>query len=173
MTLDRLWAGWRREYVTRAADEDPNDRSEGACIFCRILASGGPPEETNVVWRDGLVAVVLNAYPYTSGHLLVMPARHVADMEELSAEEGAAVWSAVVASVTALKAAYRPHGLNLGANLGRPAGAGIPAHFHVHCVPRWDGDTNFMTTVAGTRVLPESLPETLARVRASWPAPPP
>ncbi len=169
MTLERLWAGWRQEYVTRAAAEDPDDRTEGSCVFCRILASDGPPEETNVVWRDDKVAAILNAYPYTSGHLLVMPVRHVAEVEDLDPAEGAALWSAVVAGVTALKAAYRPHGLNLGANLGRPAGAGIPAHFHFHCVPRWDGDTNFMTTVAETRVLPESLPETLARVRQSWP----
>ncbi len=169
MTLERLWAGWRQEYVIRAADEDPDDRSEGACVFCRILASDGPPEETNVVFRDDTVAAVLNAYPYTSGHLLVMPVRHVAEMEDLDAAEGSALWSTLVAAVAALKAAYRPHGLNIGANLGRPAGAGIPAHFHLHCVPRWDGDTNFMTTVAETRVLPESLPETLARVRGGWP----
>ncbi len=169
MTLERLWAGWRSEYVARAADDDPSDRSEGSCVFCRILASDGPAEDTNVVWRDGAVAAVLNAYPYTSGHLLVMPVRHVAEIEDLDPVEGAVLWSTVVAGVTALKAAYRPHGLNVGANLGRPAGAGIPAHFHVHLVPRWDGDTNFMTTVAETRVLPESLPETLARVRAAWP----
>ena len=169
MTLERLWAGWRREYVTRAADEDPDDRSQESCVFCRILASDGPAEETNVVWRDDKVAAILNAYPYTSGHLLVMPVRHVAEVEDLDADEGAALWSTVVAAVAALKAAYKPHGLNLGANLGRPAGAGIPAHFHLHCVPRWDGDTNFMTTVAETRVLPESLPETLARVREVWP----
>ena len=121
------------------------------------------------MWRDDKVAAVLNAYPYTSGHLLVMPVRHVAEVEDLDADEGAALWSTVVAAVAALKAAYKPHGLNLGANLGRPAGAGIPAHFHLHCVPRWDGDTNFMTTVAETRVLPESLPESLARVREVWP----
>ena len=169
MTIERLWAGWRQEYVTRAAEEDPDDRSEGSCVFCHILASDGPPEETKVVWRDDRVAAILNAYPYTSGHLLVMPVRHVAEVEDLEPEEGAALWAAVVAAVAALKAAYRPHGMNLGANLGRPAGAGIPAHFHLHCVPRWDGDTNFMTTVAETRVMPESLPETFHRVRGGWP----
>jgi diadenosine tetraphosphate (Ap4A) HIT family hydrolase len=169
VTLERLWAGWRSEYVTRAADHDPDDRSTENCVFCRILASDAPSEETNVVWRDDAVAAVLNAYPYTSGHLLVMPVRHVAELEDLGSEEGVALWSAVVGAVAALKAAYRPHGLNLGANLGRPAGAGIPAHFHVHCVPRWDGDTNFMTTVAETRVLPESLPDTLARIQEAWP----
>lgn len=138
-------------------------------MFCRVLASDAPAEETYVVWRDDQVAVILNLYPYTSGHLLVMPARHVAEVEDLDLAEGAALWAATVDAVQALKDAYRPHGLNLGANLGRPAGAGIPAHFHLHCLPRWDGDTNFMTTVADTRVLPESLPESFARVRASWP----
>ena len=169
MTLERLWAGWRQEYINRATDEDRHDRSEGGCVFCRILASDGGPEDTYVVWRDDRVAAILNAYPYSPGHLLVMPVRHVAEIEDLDSLEGAAVWSAVVAGVRALKAAYRPHGLNVGANLGRPAGAGIPAHFHLHCVPRWDGDTNFMTTVAETRVLPESLVDSLARVRAAWP----
>jgi ATP adenylyltransferase len=101
-----------------------------------------------------------------------MPVRHVAEIEDLDADEGAALWSTVVAAVASLKAAYRPHGLNLGANLGRPAGAGIPGHFHFHCVPRWDGDTNFMTTVADARVLPEALTDTGARLRAAWPVPP-
>jgi ATP adenylyltransferase len=169
VTLERLWAGWRHEYITRATDEDSDDRSEDGCVFCRILANGGPREETYVVWRDDNVAVILNAYPYTSGHLLVMPVRHVGEIEDLGPDEGTALWATVVAAVAALKAAYRPHGLNLGANLGRPAGAGIPAHFHLHCVPRWDGDTNFMTTVAETRVLPESLADTLAKIRTAWP----
>ena len=171
MTLERLWAGWRQEYIVRATEEDSDDRSEDGCVFCRILAGDEAADDAYIVWRDDRVAAILNAYPYSPGHLLVMPVRHVAEVEDLSPEEGAALWNTVVAAVAAVKAAYRPHGLNLGANLGRPAGAGIPAHFHVHCVPRWDGDTNFMTTVAGTRVLPESLPATLARVRAAWPAP--
>jgi len=168
MTLERLWAGWRQAYITRATDEDAGDRSEEGCVFCRILASEDPSEETYVVWRDDRVAVILNAYPYAPGHLLVMPVRHVAEVEDLDAEEGASLWSTVITAVGALKAAYRPHGLNLGANLGRPAGAGIPAHVHLHCVPRWDGDTNFMTTIAETRVLPESLSETFGRLRAAW-----
>ena len=169
MTIERLWAGWRREYVTRVVEEE-NDGSEESCVFCRILGSDRPQEETHVVWRDAKVAALLNAYPYTSGHLLVLPVRHVADIEDLDAGEGVALWATLVAAVAALKAAYSPHGLNLGANLGRPAGAGIPDHFHLHCVPRWEGDTNFMTTVAETRVLPESLSATLARIRGSWPA---
>ena len=165
MSLERLWAGWRRPYVESTADED----GDGECVFCRILASDAPGEETYVIWRDDVAAVILNAYPYSSGHLMVMPVRHVGELEDLSEAEGTGVWSALDRAVRALKAAYHPHGLNVGANLGRPAGAGIPGHFHVHVLPRWSGDTNFMTTVAETRVLPEALPITYLKVRAAWP----
>jgi ATP adenylyltransferase len=165
--LERLWAGWRSEYVEGAAEED--DGGEDGCVFCRILASDDPPEKTYVVWRDDRCACVLNAYPYTSGHLMVMPVRHLSELEDVSPEEGLAVWRVLGDAVRALKDAYRPHGINVGANLGRPAGAGIPGHFHIHALPRWAGDTNFMTTVAETRVLPEALPITYEKVRAAWP----
>ncbi len=164
MSLERLWAGWRSEYVETAAGE------VDGCVFCRILGSDEPGETTYVVRRDDLCAVVLNAYPYTSGHLMVMPVRHVAELEELAEDEAAAVWSEVADAVRALKAAYSPDGMNVGANLGRSAGAGVPGHFHMHCVPRWNGDTNFMTTLAETRMLPESLPATYEKVRKAWPA---
>ena len=165
--LERLWAGWRSEYIEQAAAaSDGND-----CVFCAILASGRPDEETFVVWRhpSGVAAAILNAYPYTSGHLMVLPTRHVGAVEELQAAEGAAVWEGVVEAVRAVKAAYSPEGLNLGANLGRAAGAGIPGHFHFHVLPRWNGDTSFMTSVAEARVLPEALSVSAAKLRAAWP----
>ncbi|MDQ4096321.1 MAG: HIT domain-containing protein [Actinomycetota bacterium] len=165
MTLERLWAGWRRPYL----DQTVSGEDDG-CVFCRILDSDDPPEKSYVVRRSERCAVVLNAYPYTSGHLMVLPTRHVGEIEELDEAEGAAVWAATADAVRALKAAYDPDGLNLGVNLGRPAGAGVPGHFHIHVLPRWNGDTNFMTTVAEARVLPEALPETFARVRRAWPA---
>lgn len=168
MTLERLWAGWRRPYVESAAAE--TDGNEEDCVFCRILASDEPGERTYVVRRDEHCAVVLNAYPYTSGHLMVMPVRHVGELEELREEEAEAVWASVTEAVRALKKAYQPDGLNLGANLGRPAGAGVPGHFHVHVLPRWSGDTNFLTTVAESRVLPEALASTYQKVRAVWPS---
>ena len=168
MSLERLWAGWRTEYVSSAAGEP---EGEDGCVFCRILASDEPDERTYVLWRGDRCAAVLNAYPYTSGHLMVMPTRHVGEIEELQPEETAALWPAVTAAVRALKAAYRPEGLNVGINLGRPAGAGVPGHFHVHALPRWNGDTNFMTTVAETRVMPESLPATWEKLRAAWVSP--
>ncbi len=169
MSLERLWAGWRSPYLAEVTGEGAAAEGEGGCVFCRILSAAEAESVTQIVWRDERCAVLLNAYPYTSGHLLVMPLRHVADLEALDPDEAAATWSALADAVRALKTAYRPEGLNVGANLGRPAGAGIPGHFHLHVLPRWNGDTNFMTTVAETRVMPEALPDTWARVRAAWP----
>lgn len=168
MSLERLWAGWRSEYLSSTGEAGPGD--EG-CVFCRILDSGESHEVTKVVWRSDSVAAVLNAYPYTSGHLMVMPVRHVGDIEDLDTASGEAgeLWAAVTDGIRALKAAYGPDGVNLGANLGRAAGAGVPGHCHVHLLPRWSGDTNFMTTVAEARVLPESLDTTWAKLRAAWP----
>jgi len=135
------------------------------------LASGEPDRVTYVVWRGRRCFAVLNTFPYASGHLMVMPTRHVADLEDVTGDESAELWSGVADAVRALKASYRPDGLNVGANIGRAAGAGIPGHFHIHVLPRWFGDTNFTTTVAEARVLPESLSDTWSRLRASWPAP--
>lgn len=165
--LERLWAGWRTEYVSGVGESGPGD---GGCVFCRILASGEPDDVTHVVWRGERCVALLNAFPYTSGHLMVMPTRHVGELEDLDpAGEATELWSAVADAVRALKAAYRPEGINVGANLGRAAGAGVPGHFHVHLLPRWNGDTNFMTSVAEVRVLPESLPATDEKVRSAWP----
>lgn len=166
-SLDRIWAGWRHSYI----ESITGDPAPPGCVFCNILASGLPDEETYILWRssDGLAFAILNAYPYGSGHLMVMPTRHTASPEDLSVEEGRAVWTGVSAAVTAVRAAYGPDGLNLGANLGRAAGAGIPDHFHMHVLPRWSGDTNFMTSVAETRVLPEPLDVTYENLRSNWP----
>ncbi len=169
MSIERLWAGWRSEYLDAPATNVAK-AEEDACIFCRILASGQPDEATYILWRGDHVVAILNAYPYTSGHLMVMPLRHVADLEALELDEAAELWQAVTAGVTAVKAAYRPGGLNVGANLGRAGGAGIPGHLHVHCLPRWNGDTNFMTTLAEARVLPEALSVSWSRLRRAWPS---
>ena len=175
MTLDHLWAGWRTEYVTsgsaadHAAGDDRPPDDPALCVFCRIAASGPPSAENGVIWRGALTYAVLNAYPYTSGHLMVVPVRHVDSLAALTDEEGAELWSAVGQGVLALQASLGPEGVNLGANLGRAAGAGIPRHLHLHEVPRWSGDTNFMTAVAGTRVLPETLAVTWQRLHRGWP----
>ncbi|MDA8392719.1 MAG: HIT domain-containing protein [Actinomycetota bacterium] len=140
----------------------------GGCVFCRIFASGLPDDETYVVWRGSHVAALCNAYPYAPGHVMVLPIRHLAELSELSPEESAQMWEATKDAVAALQRAYRPGGVNVGANLGSAAGAGVPGHLHVHAVPRWAGDTNFMTTVAETRVLPESLGDSWERLRSAW-----
>ncbi len=170
--LDHLWAGWRSSYIEEAS-ATPVALGPDGCVFCGLLASDLGETQTHVIWRDpeGSVAAILNAYPYSSGHLMVMPARHVGDLEGLSAEESGALWEGVGRAVRAVKAAYRPDGLNVGANLGRAAGAGVPGHLHVHVLPRWVGDSNFMTSVADARVLPEPLSVTDAKLRAAWPEP--
>ncbi len=169
--LDRLWAGWRNAYIEGLTAPSPVRPTTG-CVFCSILSSGLPDEETHVLWREpGARAVaILNAYPYGSGHLMVMPVRHCASPEDLAPDEGAAIWQGVADAVRAVRAAYHPDGLNVGANLGRAAGAGIPDHFHMHVLPRWAGDTNFMTAIAEARVLPETLSTTFAKLRATWPS---
>lgn len=167
--LDRLWAGWRGAYVSGAAGGAGAPASQDDCVLCRITAAG--TDEINfVVWRGACVAAVLNAYPYTSGHLMVAPLRHVADLEDLDPNEAGEFWTAVTDAVRALKAAYRPEGVNIGLNLGRAAGAGVPGHLHAHALPRWNGDTNFMTSVAETRVLPETLSDSWAKLRDGWPS---
>ncbi len=176
-SLDHLWAGWRSELInssTAAPAGGPDEaQRESACVFCAMLASGLADEETHIVWRhpEGRVFVVLNAYPYTSGHLMAMPTRHAGDLDDLSPAESADLWQAVTLGIRALKVAYRPDGVNIGANLGRAAGAGVPGHVHVHVLGRWAGDTNFMTSVADARVLPEPLGESAARIRSAWPGP--
>jgi ATP adenylyltransferase len=181
VSLDHLWAGWRREYVVSAGSGQPGeastpgdsngDRSDDPahCVFCRIAASGPPSAQNGVLWVGPLTFAVLNAYPYASGHLMAMPLRHVASLGDLSEDEASELWSTTRRAVAALEAALGPEGINLGANLGRAAGAGLPRHLHVHAVPRWVGDTNFMTAVADTRVLPETLAATWERLHDAWP----
>ncbi len=164
--MERLWAGWRSSYVAAAGNGAL--AGEGS-IFRRILDSDLPDEETHVVWRGPTCFAILNAFPYTSGHMLVMPYREVGEIEDLTAEEAAEMWGAVRDAVVALKAAYQPQGVNVGLNLGEAAGAGIPSHLHVHVLPRWIADSNFMTAVAEARVLPEALGETWRKLRDAWP----
>ena len=125
---------------------------------------------TLILWRGERVFAMLNAFPYTSGHLMVLPMRAVEQLAELDEAEHAELWHGVRLATQAVEAAYAPHGINVGANLGRGAGAGIPDHLHVHVLPRWDGDTNFMTAIANTRVMPESLAATWERLHAAWPS---
>jgi ATP adenylyltransferase len=159
--MERLWAGWRTNYINAGG-------AHGQCVFCGLLASDLPNEETNIVWRDDKVAVILNAYPYGSGHTLVMPVRHLGELEALTEDESQALWNAITKTARVVKLAYTAPGLNVGFNLGSASGAGIPDHLHAHVLPRWNADTNFMTSVANTRVLPEPLTDTWKKLRDSW-----
>lgn len=170
-TLDRIWAGWRSEWVAEASAG--HHLTGDGSVFTRILAAverGDLSDETAfIVHRGPTTFAILNAYPYGTGHLLVLPYREVATLEDLHAEESAELWLVINQAVVAVKAAYRPGGVNVGFNLGAAAGAGIPTHVHAHVVPRWDADSNFMTSIAEARILPESLPTTWQRLRAVWP----
>jgi ATP adenylyltransferase len=158
--VDRIWSPWRMAYI-QAAKEQSND---ARCIFCDLPAEGDD-ERTGILVRGELAFVILNSYPYNPGHLMVAPFRHVGDFGALEAPEHAEIDALVADSIRALDGEMQPHGFNLGMNLGRVAGAGIPDHLHWHVVPRWNGDTNFMPVVGETRVLPELLEETYARLR--------
>lgn len=166
MSIERLWAGWRGDYVSGVAQGEAD-----GCAFCAVLASGVDDRGALVVWRGENTVAMLNLYPYASGHLLFLPVRHIAGLDDLTGDESAELWGAVVMGVAALKTAYAPDGVNLGANLGRSAGAGVPGHVHLHAVPRWAGDTNFMTAIAEVRVMPEDLGTSYDKVRAAWPEP--
>jgi diadenosine tetraphosphate (Ap4A) HIT family hydrolase len=166
MPLDRIWAGWRATYIEDVALQRP---SEGGCLFERLLDAD--PDEALILARVDDAFAVMNAYPYTSGHLMIAPTRHVATLAELSREEAAALIAMTQDATVALERAFTPDGINVGMNLGRSAGAGIPGHLHVHALPRWSGDTNFMTSVAEARVLPEPLHRSWERLKAAWPEP--
>jgi ATP adenylyltransferase len=163
-TYERLWNGWRAAYVGSVSAP-----STGESVFAAILRSGLSDEESNIVHRGTRVFAILNAFPYATGHTLVMPYREVADLEDLDTDESAELWATVTDAVQAVKAAYQPGGVNVGINLGKPAGGSVSEHLHVHVVPRWVGDGNFMTAIANTRTLPEALTDTAARLRAAWP----
>jgi ATP adenylyltransferase len=165
MGLDRIWAAWRAAYVAGPATSPPEDHP---CVFC-ALADATDDRGALVLERAERTFTLMNLYPYGSGHLMVAPLRHVADLDLLDDDEVVGLARAQRRAVAAVKAAYRPDGVNLGANLGRAAGAGVPGHVHLHVVPRWSGDTNFMTTVAGVRVLPEALQDGYDKLRAAWP----
>jgi len=165
--LERLWNGWRSTYVSSVGP--PDEVPGGPSVFTKILEAGLPDEVTHIVHRGPSCFVILNAFPYATAHTLVLPYREVGDLEGLAAEESTELWSTVSDAVTAIKTAYLPEGLNVGLNLGRPAGGSVAQHLHVHVVPRWTGDSNFMTATANTRTIPEALPDTAARLRAAWP----
>jgi ATP adenylyltransferase len=158
--MERLWTPWRMEYIQSA-------HQAVGCIFCDKPAEGDD-EAAYIVARSDRAFVILNAYPYNPGHLMIAPFRHVGELEEMDDDEVAETQHLLQRSLRALKEVADPDGFNLGMNLGRVAGAGIPNHVHWHVVPRWNGDTNFMPIVGETRVLPELLADTYAKLRPAF-----
>ena len=172
--MGRLDASWRGPYIERATQSERSDLENGIdttsqeiCVFCSVFI--GTDDDSGLVVKRGTLAhAILNAYPYASGHLLVLPKRHLATLAELNTNEAAEMWDLVAKAASAVEASYQPDGMNIGINIGRAAGAGLPGHLHVHVVPRWLGDTNFMTAVGETRVVPESLQVSLKRLRDAF-----
>ena len=154
--MEHLWSPWRLAYITGGAAVE-------GCIFCRALDD--PEAAALILHRGPTCFVILNLYPYNNGHLMVIPNRHIGTLGAATADELSEMMALTRSAEVALTEAYAPHGLNMGINLGKPAGAGVLDHVHMHVVPRWNGDTNFMTVVGGTRVLPETLPDTAAKLR--------
>ena len=166
--IDALWTGWRSQYLSSLPNPFEGSHSEGRSVFTQILESDLTDDETFIVHRGELVFAILNAYPYAVGHLMVLPKRQIASLTELTPAESLELWSTVTHASEVLKSEYKPHGLNVGLNLGPAAGGSVSEHLHVHIVPRWRGDANFMTTVANAKTISEPLIETAARIRHAW-----
>ena len=158
--MDRLWSPWRAKYIASGVDSQAS-----GCVFCRIGADTENDESNLVVHRGSHNFIALNLYPYITGHLLIVPYKHLAELDSASKDITDELMDITKRAQSVLRKVYSPSGFNLGMNLGAAAGAGIVDHFHLHFLPRWSGDTNFMTTVAETRVLPESLETTYSRLR--------
>ena len=156
--MKRLWAPWRMKFVEKHAT---------GCVFCNIQAQSHDTENL-IIFRGTKAFVILNRYPYTSGHLMVIAKVHQPSFEDLDAGTRSEMMELATKGIQVLRKVYKPDAFNLGANIGEAAGAGIAGHVHLHVVPRWGGDTNFMSTLAGTRVLPEELDETYRRILVSW-----
>ena len=169
--LEQLWNGWRSTYVTSGGAAGGVRPTDTASVFTRILQADLDDVAAHIVHRGPLTFAIMNAFPYSVGHVLVLPYREVPDLEDLTPDESAELWKTVTDAVRSVKTAMRPGGVNVGINLGQPAGGSVRQHLHVHVVPRWNGDANFMTATANTRTLPEALPDTAAKLRTAWPRP--
>lgn len=158
MKHDNLWAPWRIKYIQGLAET-------GECFICHDVKNSGDDDNNLVLWRTERSIVILNRFPYNNGHLLVAPLRHIGELEEAGEEELLEMFKLVRESKKVLSETIKPHGFNIGINLGRCAGAGLPGHLHIHVVPRWDGDTSFMRVCSDTHVISQSLTELLAELR--------
>jgi len=158
MEHKNLWAPWRIKYI-----QDLNERS--GCFICHNLENQQDDNKNLVLWRTAKCVVILNRFPYNNGHLLIAPARHIPDLDAANDEELLELTKLIRESQKALSLTLKPHGFNVGMNFGRCAGAGLPEHFHIHIVPRWDGDTNFMSVCSDTKVISQSLAELFEQLK--------
>ena len=163
--MERLWSPWRYDYIAASGNENP---ATPTCVFCEIQKNPAHDETNFVVHRAQHNFVVLNIYPYISGHLLIVPYQHLADLDAAAKETTDELMDLTKRSQTALREVYAPGGFNIGMNLGRSGGAGIADHIHIHVMPRWAGDTNFMSTIGDTRVIPEDLATTYQKLRVKF-----
>lgn len=159
--MNYLFASWRRKYITEK-------KNNPTCVFCDAIAQKEDSVENLIVHRGEHAIMILNRYPYTSGHVMVIPYKHVLDLNDLIDEARTEMMTMVNQTIKALKKAYAPDAFNVGINMGAAAGAGIEAHIHMHIVPRWNGDVNFMTSVGDVRILPESLEDSYQRIKEAW-----
>ena len=160
--MKHLWSPWRMTYIQ-------SPKNNQGCVFCEALAHEDGPENL-IVYRGETSFVILNRYPYTSGHIMVLPYAHEQTLSALSPQIRGEMMELVSQGTEVLQSLYDPQGFNVGANIGEAAGAGIEEHVHLHIVPRWNGDTNFMSSLGGTRVLPEALEESFQRIKEAWEA---
>ena len=163
--MEIQWAPWRSEYINKNNNTD--EPKKDVCVFCDALTTEDD-HDRHIIYRGKCSFVILNKYPYNNGHMLVMPNRHISRPDMMTEEERVEIMNLIVKAQSVLYTVYNPHGVNIGANIGEAAGAGIAQHMHFHVLPRWNADANFMTTVANTRVIPESLDETWEKIRKAW-----
>lgn len=165
--MERLWAPWRMEFILNSKSNSGEEGGGSRCVLCGLQEMEDGPGNL-ILCRGGRSFVVMNKYPYSNGHLMVVPMRHVGDFEELSEEEGAELFRLSQRCITVLRENLKAHGFNVGFNLGKAAGAGIEPHLHLHVVPRWEGDHNFMTVLGDVRVIPEHIEATYMTLRKAF-----
>ena len=161
--MDVLWSPWRYDYIK--SGETTTVEAQGGCVFCTILENPASDEEKFILHRAGFNFVILNIYPYTSGHLMIVPFGHIAEIADLTKETSDEMMDLIKKCQSIIKEIYHPNGFNLGMNLGKAAGAGVAEHLHLHILPRWIGDVNFMTAVGQTRTIPEDLRTTYQKLK--------
>ncbi len=164
--MDILWSPWRHDYIKNSAE--PVSKDFTGCIFCDILDNRASDEEKFILHRARFNFVILNAFPYISGHLMVVPFKHLADLDRADKQTTDELMDLAKRSQTALREVYNPNGFNMGMNFGKAGGAGVAEHFHLHFLPRWIGDVNFITAVGETRTIPEDLQTTYDKLKGKF-----